>query len=340
MKRGESITFRQVCKIPAPGVKSLVWHGDTLVDWAGGHARFELDGSFKRRSVSYSYRFDAACASPSGEFEIIYERLGTKGLVLHRGKILREINRSFYHADDYEYPLLIARLPNGREVLVHCPDAYNQLEIDDVLTGERLTACSGRNPRDFFHSRLSINPSGTLLLSAGWVWHPVDLIAVYGIEDALDDPTLLDAEAILPIQATDVGSAAFTDDRQLVVATGDEPLADQSDFDEPVLQQNSIARLDLNTGRIEVQSRVAEKVGTIMPVGSDYAVGFHDHPKVFRIETGEVVARLSELKTGTQTSSIIRGTPALPPLAVDASASRFAVADGSFVTVIQVCQTA
>ena len=101
MNPSEPITFRHVCKIPSPAVKSLVWHGDALMDWAGGHARFELDGSFKGRSVSYSYRFDAACASPSGEFEVIYERLGTKGLVPHRGKILRAINRSFYHADDY-----------------------------------------------------------------------------------------------------------------------------------------------------------------------------------------------------------------------------------------------
>jgi hypothetical protein len=53
--------------------------------------------------------------SPSGEFAVIYTRLGTKGLVLHRGKIIREINRSFYHADVYEYPIGLAALKNGRE---------------------------------------------------------------------------------------------------------------------------------------------------------------------------------------------------------------------------------
>ena len=47
-----------------------------------------------------AYRFDAACVSPSGGYAVIYERLGTKGLLLRDGVIVREIDRSFYHASD------------------------------------------------------------------------------------------------------------------------------------------------------------------------------------------------------------------------------------------------
>jgi hypothetical protein len=46
--------------------------------------------------VRYGYRFDAATASPDGRFAVIYERLGTKGLLLDDGQIVRELDRSFY----------------------------------------------------------------------------------------------------------------------------------------------------------------------------------------------------------------------------------------------------
>jgi hypothetical protein len=42
--------------------------------------------------------------SPSGRYQVLYAERGTKGLVLEHGAILREIDRSFYHADAYDYP--------------------------------------------------------------------------------------------------------------------------------------------------------------------------------------------------------------------------------------------
>src|SRR6476660_7385493 len=90
---------------PAKGIHSLSWCGDELVDWVGGARRFSLDGAEQRAAVHYAYRFDSAIASPDGRFSVIYERQGTKGLLLDNGKIVRELNRSFYCADAYEYPL-------------------------------------------------------------------------------------------------------------------------------------------------------------------------------------------------------------------------------------------
>ncbi len=155
-------------RISATGVQSLVWNGDELIDWAGGGTRFSLDGETVSNPVSYGDTFDAAAMSPSGEFAVTYTRLGTKGLVLHRGKIIREINRSYYHADVYEYPIALARLKNGREVLIHCPEEYCRLEIDDVQSGERLTDRRSRKPADFFQSRLAVSADGRTLASAGW----------------------------------------------------------------------------------------------------------------------------------------------------------------------------
>lgn len=116
-------------RISAKGVRSLVWNGDELIDWAGGGTRFLLSGETVPNPVYYPYAFDASVMSPSGEFAVIYTRLGTKGLVLHRGQILREINRSYYHAGAYEYPIALARLGNGREVLIHSPSTRRDGDV-------------------------------------------------------------------------------------------------------------------------------------------------------------------------------------------------------------------
>jgi hypothetical protein len=83
-----------VCRIPAQGIRSLVWHGDALVDWVAGGKCYQLDGTVIPRHVNYAYRFDAACLSPSGRYAVIYERLGTKGLVLVRALFRRGQRRS------------------------------------------------------------------------------------------------------------------------------------------------------------------------------------------------------------------------------------------------------
>ena len=180
--------------IKADGVQSLCWTGDSLVDWVGGGDMYHLDDTVEKSYVRFGYRFDLAAVSPSGNYAAIYERLGTKGLILHQGNHVREINRSYYHADVYEYPLHFFRLPSGQEVIAHCPNAYNQIEIEDIESGKSLLSASERNPADIFHSRLQTSPSGKYLLSAGWVWQPWGIVAVYDVEEALEHPEILDGE--------------------------------------------------------------------------------------------------------------------------------------------------
>jgi hypothetical protein len=105
----------------ATGIRSLCWRGDQLVDWVGGSRAFASDGTEQLAKVRYGYRFDAATASPDGRFAVIYERLGTKGLLLHDGRIVRELDRSFYHAQAYEYPIALFNDREGRVLLAHCP---------------------------------------------------------------------------------------------------------------------------------------------------------------------------------------------------------------------------
>ena len=178
--------------LPTPGApQSLCWSGDTLVDWASGGILHGLDGRSVGPHVRYAYHFDAAVMSPDGRHAVLYERLGTKALLLKQGKILRELHRSFYHAHVYEYPVALHTLPGGRTLLAHCPDEYCRLELEDAETGERLTRRDGR-PADVFHSRLQFSRDGRFLLSAGWVWHPVDVVQVFDVSRALEQPASLD----------------------------------------------------------------------------------------------------------------------------------------------------
>src|SRR5687768_1568490 len=96
---------------------SLAWSGNDLVDWCAGGTRYSLDGTIQHASVYYAYKFDAALASPGGRYAVIYERLGTKGLVLRDHRVVREINRSYYCAAAYAYPVAFAPLSDGHEAL-------------------------------------------------------------------------------------------------------------------------------------------------------------------------------------------------------------------------------
>lgn len=82
--------------------------------------------------------------------------------------MVRRLHRCDYYASAFVFPLALWVSDSGHTLLAHCPDDYNRVEIDDVDAGERLTAEAGREPRDFFHSRLAVSPSGRRLLTAGW----------------------------------------------------------------------------------------------------------------------------------------------------------------------------
>ena len=77
-------------------LQSLVWEGDNLVDWAGGGERFNLDGTRRQRPhTSFGLMFDRAVGLPDWSFTVIYGRLGTKAVLLKKGKVLRELSRSY-----------------------------------------------------------------------------------------------------------------------------------------------------------------------------------------------------------------------------------------------------
>ncbi len=312
---------------PSPP-KSLCWMGDDLVDLVSGATRYHLNGHIDVSRVYYAFPFSRAITSADGRFQILYANLGTKALLLEHGKILRELNRSYYFANAYEFPIAFLRTPDGRDVLVHCPDEYCQLEIEDVLSGERLTRRDSK-PADFFHSRLQATADGRFLLTSGWVWHPLDLVKVFAVENALRDPATLDGHGLdLPsLQDSDdaffeMHSAAFSGNERLIIAGA---------FDDG--SANRLCVVDLQTRSLLANHPLATPAGTLMPIG-DQVVCFYDHPRLLDLSTGKLIAEWPELMTGAQNSSILRQQE-IPPFALDPQNRRFAIGGKDRITVIQ-----
>jgi hypothetical protein len=267
---------------------------------------------------------------------VIYEKLGTKGLVLSRGEVLREINRSFYHADRYEYPIAIFQTRSGRVLMAHCPEEYCRLELEDIRTGERLTVSRNRKPDDFFHSRLRVSADGRWLLSAGWVWHPWSAVTVFDLEAALQEPAMLDRSAQTPNIEGEVAAAEFLPDNRILVATSDEETLSGEDTEEGAIGPNSLAVFNPATREVTSCAHTDEPVGTLMPVDEASAMGFYGHPKLFSLKTGNVLKRWDGINSGNQTSSIIWSGISVPPIACDIANKRFAVADEAFVSVVHI----
>jgi hypothetical protein len=314
---------------------SLCFNGDSLMDWAGGNRIIGMDGEKPRTvGISWGYRFNAAVQSPSGRFAVIYERLGTKGLLLDRGKLLREIDRSFYCADCYEYPVLLFDGPGGRTLLAHCPREYNQIEIEDALTGERLTKQRAEKPDDFFHSRLSVSPDGGRLMSAGWVWHPCNSVSIWSVRDALTNGAVLDSTGPKAPMAMEINSATFVDADRVVLSWDKDP-AGLPEGAHGQFRPGNLVVFNIETGSFESIVTMSEPVGTMLSLGDGRVVGFYEHPKLINVRTGAIEHRWPELATGKQNSSILAEDQELPPIALDPVRRRFAVAAKDRITVVQ-----
>jgi hypothetical protein len=326
----------------AKGIRSLCWRGGELVDWVCGGRAFAADGTERPQRVRYSYRFDAATASPDGRFAVVYERLGTKGLLLHDGRIVRELNRSFYHANAYEYPVALFDDTEGRALLAHCPQYYCRIELEEAESGRPLTASADRKPLDFFHSRLATSPHGKRLLSAGWVWSPLSRVACFDVAQALADPRHLDRpHDPLPSfnpRLAEESSACWLDDDHAAVAASAEPEQDDVEDDGGLhLRPRGLAVYDVSTRTCLQAFQFDAPLGTILALGKRHVLSLHGHPKLVDLSTGKIVNVWTELQSGQQDGSItwgLAGDAKPPPMALDPAGRRFAIVNGDTVTLI------
>lgn len=319
-----------VLKVTAEA-QSLEWNGDDLVDVVGGR-RWGPDGVEQHASVIHGFPFDRSVVSPSGRYSVVYAERGTEALLLDGDRLVRELSRSYDYAEDFDYAVALGTLQDGREVLVHCPEEYNVLEIEDAESGERLTD-GERHPRDVFHSRLEVGPDGTHLLSAGWLWHPYGIVEVFDLASALTVPAVLDGRGVLPSDPgidAEVVSACWLDGDRMAVATGEQAFDDEGI---PVLGPGQLGVWSLSARRWIHCSRVDFCIGTLIARG-DTVVSLYGHPRLIDVATGAVVAEWPTVEVPRRDGSYGATHIPTPVVALHPDGTRLAVAQPESIAII------
>ncbi|NML39490.1 hypothetical protein HHL17_19975 [Chitinophaga sp. G-6-1-13] len=305
-------------------VETISWRGKDLVDWATG-IKIDGEGEWPAQQISYAYNFDAAITSADGQYALVFTKQGTKGLLLKNGKILREINRSYYQAEVYEYPAAFFVAPNGRTYLAHCPVAYCQLDFEDVETGEVVTRVEGREPQDYFYSRLEVSADNKWLISKGWVWHPWDMVVAFNIGACLQNPALLDNVKKSPDVNAEVGVAGFISNHEVLIgAIGDGELMDDEAENVEALQPGQLVVWNLETDELSAPVMVKGFFGNIFPIDDTYTWDLAGCARIINYRTGEVVDQLEEFLVNPQVSSIIHHIEA-PKIAYNRETKAMAV---------------
>ncbi|MFD4554785.1 hypothetical protein ACFWP5_10770 [Streptomyces sp. NPDC058469] len=314
--------------------QSLAWDGDDLVDVVGGR-RWGPDRVERHVSVDHGFSFDRSVSSPSGRFTVVYDERGTEALLLEGDRPVRELERDNDHAEDFDYPVALGVLWDGREVLVHCPDEYDVLEIEDAETGERLTG-GDRTRNDVFHSRPAVSPGGTHLLSAGWVWHPYGIVEVFDLDRALTDPAVLDGRGVLslyPGNSSEVISACWLDGDRVAVATGEEFVDEEETAEAADLGRRQLGVWSLSEKRWVHRNRVDFHIGTLIPRG-DTVVSLYGHPRLIDVTTGASMMEWPTVEVPSREGSYGITHIPTPVAALHPDGNRLAVAQPDSIAII------
>ena len=313
-------------------LQTICWVDDAIVDFASAGKQYTFDGQVKEL-YKYTYEFgDTAITSADGQYAFIYQKLGTKGLLLKNGDIVREINRSYYFAETYEYPAAFVTIDN-RTFLVHCPLKYCRLDFEDVETGQIVTDKPNRNPSDYFHSRLEISPNGKYLMSKGWFWHPWDVIKLFEIKKCLESPEELDKSEIYPNVGTEISTASFIDDNKVLIGSSDEePMHDELSENLP---PKHMAIWNIEFNQISKPIKAQSEFGNLFAINEKLAWDIFQFPKIIDLETGEIVDKDESLASGLQKSSIIHHLDKLPKVAYNRQTKQMAITNGDCIEIIE-----
>lgn len=303
-----------------PEAATLLWDGDDLVDVTSG-VRIHKDGSISQRTHFSAYPFDRAIGLRDGDtlWSVAYANRHTKAILLKNGRVHRQLNRSFYFAHAYDYPIALARGPRGNILLIHCPADFDTLEIEDAETGS--TYARKKIPEMEFHSRLAVSSNSRYLLDAGWFWHPVGGAWLCEFDELLcaNDQTPQGHSFAF---GAEIDSVAFLGESHVIVTSTDEVINEKT-------PQSGLGPRQLGVWSISTSSwcsrlDLSSPTGAIMP-WRDWVVSFYEFPRVIEISTGRIVHSWDKIYSGKQLGSIDLGDPPPPPMAIDPQRGRFAV---------------
>jgi len=323
----------QLIEIPWPGAATLMWDRDEVLDITSGQ-RGNFSGSLTSRLINMTYRFDRAIGlrSRGDHWAVAYTNRSTKAVLMKNGLIHRELNRSFYCAEAYDYPITIGVDAAGPVVVVHCPNKFDLLEIEDAETGTVLDSLKSEEME--FHSRLNLSADGRLLIDAGWFWHPWCGAVVFEITQKDDGPLQFTKSTAFSTPFStqnEIDSVAFLGNTHLVVSSVSDYLGEEPKPGS--LGPKQLGVWSLAERRWESKVDLNEPAGMLMP-WKEWVVSFYDHPKLIELATGKVKHRWDKIYSGKQLGPIELGDPSPPPIAMDPLQGRFAVASSKTVTLV------
>lgn len=303
-----------------PEAATLVWDGDDLVDVTSG-MRIHEDGSISKRTLVGAYPFDRAIGFRDGDtfWSIAYANRHTKAILLKDGRVHRELNRSYYFAHVYDYPIALARGPLGNILLIHCPEDFDTLEIEDAETGTKFAR--KKIPEMEFHSRLAVSSNSKYLLDAGWFWHPVGGAWLCEIDELLRANNENPQGHSFSFGA-EIDSVAFRDESHVLITSTDEVINEK--IPPGALGPRQLGLWSISTSSWCSRADLCDPAGTIMP-WRDWIVSFYEYPKVIEISTGRIIHSWDKIYSGKQLGSIDLGDPPPPLIAIDPQRGRFAV---------------
>ena len=139
-----------------------------------------------------------------------------------------------------------------------------------------------------------------------------------------------------PIASGEINSACFAGSSRLIVASNPEK-GDLGDDDPKTLRSGHLGTWNLNTMQFDHLSPYNEIAGTMMAVGPDHIVSFFKHPKIVELGTGKIIHRWPAIDSGAQSSCLLMDQANLPPpIALDPTNRRFAIAADREITVIEI----
>jgi len=309
-------------------LRTIDWYDGKVIDWNSAGKQYLENGETQYlQQYHYGFVCDGSITSENGEFVLIYQKRRTKGLLLKNGELWREINRTYYQSDVYEFPAAFFTY-QGRTYLAHCPNEYNQIDFEDAETGEIVTNIPDRELEDVFHSRLEVSPDNKFLLSKGWVWQPMDVIVAFDIEKCFENPKLLD-EVVTPDSQFEVNVASFLDDNRVIIGSS----RDKFEVEDAEGSFGQLAIWNIETDEVTNRICVKEAFGNVFSIDEEKCWDVYDYPKIIDLNTGEIIDKIEEIDSGKQDSSIMYKD--IARIAFDRSTKQLAIATGDAIEIVK-----
>lgn len=169
-------------------------------------------------------------------------------------------------------------------------------------------------------------------MSKGWIWHPVDVINVYKIEDCFINPNWLDKQDYnFPDVGSEICTASFIDDIQILVGSSDE-IIDKGNMQN--LPGKSIGIWNFHDNVFSNVTTPEFEFGNLFSINETLCWDTYKFPKIICLTNGQIVDKAENIYSGEQKSAILSDKDKQPQIAFDKQRKRLAVREKDKVVVL------